>query len=110
MLGENAAHTAIRETEEETGMQIEIERLLGVSSQAQTWTYPNGDQTQAVITIFRAHPVGSVLRPDRIETSQVVWMDLAQVLALNSHPILQRIHRAVIQNLSQGWFVLTDPA
>lgn len=110
MLGENAAHTAIRETEEETGMQIEIERLLGVSSQAQTWTYPNGDQTQAVITIFRAHPVGSVLRPDRVETGQVVWMDLAQVLALNSHPILQRIHRAVIQNLSQGWFVLTDPA
>lgn len=115
MLGENAAHTAIRETEEETGMQIEIERLLGISSQTQTWTYPNGDQTQAVITIFRAHPLGSVLRPDQVETGQAAWMEPGQVLALPSHPILKRIHTAVIQNLNQDGaerraFILTDPA
>jgi len=108
MLGENAAHTAIRETEEETEMPIEIERLLGVSSQTYAWTYPNGDKTQAVISIFRAHPLGSVLRPDRVETGQTAWMDPDQVLALNGHPILKRIHSAVIQNLHQGWFVLTD--
>ena len=44
-IGENDACTAQREVREETGLEIEIERLMGIHSPAQAWRYPNGDQT-----------------------------------------------------------------
>lgn len=59
-LGENAAHTAVREIRGETGYDIEPVELLGVSSQARPWVYPNGDQVAALISLFRAKRRGAV--------------------------------------------------
>lgn len=105
-LGENAAHTAVREVLEETGLMVEPERLLGISSQVQPWAYPNGDRTQSVIAVFQARPVlgadQAKLRPDRDETSQVAWMTPQEVLALETHPILAKLNRAVVEALESG--------
>jgi 8-oxo-dGTP diphosphatase len=105
-LGENAAHTALREVREETGIEIRLERLLGVSSQPEPWVYPNGDQAQAVVSVFLARPLGGELRPDGVETSQVRWITPEALLALDTHPILQKLNRAVVDCLEQGSFVI----
>ena len=105
-LGENAAYTAVREVQEETGMQIYPERLLGISSQTRPWICPNGDQTQAVISIFKARPLGGELRPDEVESSQVEWITPEALLALDTHPNLAKLNQAVVDCLEQGVFMI----
>ncbi|MBN2549351.1 MAG: NUDIX domain-containing protein [Anaerolineales bacterium] len=105
-LGENVAYTAQREVLEETGCQVALERILGVYSPSSPWAYPNGDQTQAVITVFRARLAGGAPRPDRTETSQVGWMTCDELLQLETHPILRQLNQAVVENLEQGVFVI----
>jgi 8-oxo-dGTP diphosphatase len=105
-LGENVAHTAVREVREETGIQIHPERLMGISSQIQPWIYPNGDQVQAVISIFLARPLSGELNPDGVESSQVAWMRPDELLALDTHPNLAKLNRVVVDCLEQGTFVI----
>jgi len=105
-LGENAAHTAVREVQEETGMRIYPQRLLGISSLTQPWIYPNGDQTQAVISLFLARPLGGELRPDGVESRQVGWITSEELLALDTHPNLAKLNRAVVNSLERGVFVI----
>ena len=106
-LGENVAHTVVREVREETGLQVYPERLLGVFSPAEPWLYPNGDQSQAVVSLFLSRPLGGELRPDGLETSQVAWLTPAELLRLDTHPVLQRLNRAVVDCLEQGAFVIS---
>ena len=106
-LGENVAHTVVREVREETGLEIQLERLLGISSQIQPWAYPNGDQAQAVVSMFLARPLSGELRPDGVEISQVRWITPEELMALDTHPILQKLNRAVVDCLEQGVFVLS---
>jgi hypothetical protein len=86
---------------------IQPERLLGISSQVQPWVYPNGDQTQAVVSLFLARPVGGELRPDGIESSQVKWIRPDELLALDTHPVLAKLNRAVVDCLEAGAFVIS---
>lgn len=81
-LGENVAHTAVRETYEETGLHIELERLLGVYSGSDFHgTYLNGDQVQAVGVIFKARVVGGKLHPDPREVADLQWLTPSELLA-----------------------------
>jgi 8-oxo-dGTP diphosphatase len=105
-IGENDAYTAQRETGEETGLEIEIERLMGVHSPAEAWRYPNGDETQAVVTVYRAHPIGGAERPDQTETLRLDWLTPQEMLQLDVPPPLARLHRAVAANLDRGVFVV----
>jgi len=105
-LGENAAYTAVRETMEETGLQVTPTRLLGVFSPPDLWVYPNGDQTQSLITLFDCHTIGGNLQPDQIETSAVAWMSPEEVIANTTHPLMRSLHRAVVEHLDDGYFLL----
>lgn len=105
-LGENAAQAVIREVGEEAGLEIEVERLMGILSPVQAWQYPNGDCTQGVVAIFRAHPLGNEIRPDLIESSQVSWMAPIELLNLEEHPILMGFHKVVVDHLESGVFVV----
>lgn len=105
-LGENAACTAIREIREETGLEIEIERLMGVFSPDECWLYPNGDRTQALGCVFRAHPVGGSEQVDGVETEALAWLAPEELLRSSTHPWLQRMHRAVVAHLDAGWFLV----
>jgi 8-oxo-dGTP pyrophosphatase MutT (NUDIX family) len=67
-LGETPARTLVREVQEETGLHVAVERLLGLYSGPDfEWTYPNGDQAQIVCALFACSVVGGVLAPDHHE-------------------------------------------
>ncbi len=81
-LGENVAHTAVRETLEETGLHIELERLLGVYSGSNfQHTHPNGDQVQDVGVVFRARVIGGQLHPQVQEVAALQWLTPTTFLA-----------------------------
>ena len=105
-LGENAAYTIIREVYEETGLHVQPERLMGVFSPTLVWEYPNGDRTQGLVSIFACRQVSGQPRADQVETSQLAWASPAEFVALDMHAIFTPLHRAVVECLDRGAFVL----
>ena len=61
-IGESVAAAAAREVLEETGVQIELGRLVGVYSEpgVQVIAYADGRRVQAVNLCFEARPLGAV--------------------------------------------------
>jgi ADP-ribose pyrophosphatase YjhB (NUDIX family)/ribosomal protein S18 acetylase RimI-like enzyme len=53
---ESAEEAAVREAEEETGLQVEIIDLAGINS------FPEGPPTSGIIIFFRVRPLGGELR------------------------------------------------
>jgi 8-oxo-dGTP diphosphatase len=73
--GERIADCLVREVWEETGLEVEPLRVVGVySDPAETYvTYPNGDQVHFVSTTFECRVVGGALRPDGEESLEVAY-------------------------------------
>ena len=64
-LGETPAQTLVREVLEETGLYVQIDRLIGLYTGPDfEWTYPNGDQAQIVTAFFSCQIEGGTLKPD----------------------------------------------
>jgi 8-oxo-dGTP diphosphatase len=103
--GENVAYNAVRETLEETGIEVSPERILGVYTRTAPYLCPNGDKVQPVITIFLAHPVGGLLKEDGDETSEVAWMSLQEVGQLQVQPSLKFLRDAILGHLEDGHFI-----
>jgi ADP-ribose pyrophosphatase YjhB (NUDIX family) len=73
---ESPQDAARREAQEEAGVTLELGPILGVLGGPQfRLTYPNGDQTSYVTTVFAATVVGGTPHPDGDETSAVAWWD-----------------------------------
>jgi ADP-ribose pyrophosphatase YjhB (NUDIX family) len=73
---ESPEDAARREAEEEAGVTLELGPILGVLGGPEfRITYPNGDQTSYVSTVFAATVIGGTPRPDGDETSAVAWWD-----------------------------------
>ena len=71
---ESPPDCAIREAEEESGVTVQLGNVLGVLGGPEyRVTYPNGDKTAYVVTVFDATVVGGIPRPDGDETSEVGW-------------------------------------
>jgi ADP-ribose pyrophosphatase YjhB (NUDIX family) len=67
-LGETPSRTLLREVQEETGLHVAVERLIGLYSGPEfEWTYPNGDQAQIISAFFACRVVGGALTPDHHE-------------------------------------------
>ncbi len=58
--GESVTEATAREVAEETGVAVEVGRLVGVYSRPETQVieYPNGDRVQAINLCFEAFAVG----------------------------------------------------
>jgi 8-oxo-dGTP pyrophosphatase MutT (NUDIX family) len=77
---ESPAEAAIRETTEEAGVVVELDRIRGVTGGPQfRMTYPNGDRVGYVPTIFDARVVAGEPRPDEDETIEVAWFAIDQL-------------------------------
>jgi ADP-ribose pyrophosphatase YjhB (NUDIX family) len=93
---EQPEEAAVRETEEESGLQVEVVRLLGVFGGPEyRITYDNGDRTAYVPVVYEARVVGGEERPDGLETSEVAWYEPSALEALP----MTRLSRAVLEHI-----------
>ncbi|MCL5959121.1 MAG: NUDIX domain-containing protein [Chloroflexi bacterium] len=73
-LGEMVTETVIRETEEETGLVVEVERLVGLYSMPYPGYVYQNPRKQIVVATFVCRPVGGELRLSP-ETTEVGYFD-----------------------------------
>jgi ADP-ribose pyrophosphatase YjhB (NUDIX family) len=64
--GESLAQAAIRETKEETGLDVELTRLVGVYSRLGSWS-------PGYMVLFAAKPIGGEIKCQVGETIAVEW-------------------------------------
>jgi len=75
---ETPEEAALREAEEEAGVIVQLGPILGVLGGPEfRLTYPNGDQTSYVATVFAATVIAGTPTPDGHETTAVQWWDAA---------------------------------
>ena len=73
---ESPQQAARREAEEEAGVLVQLGPLLAVLGGPEfRVTYPNGDETSYVTTVFDARVVSGSPAPDGDETGAVEWWD-----------------------------------
>ena len=98
-LGESITDTAVRETQEETGITCEITGLVGI------YTNPhhvirhtsNNEVRQEFSIVFTARPVAGELRSSS-ESSEPQWVSPAAIPGLQLHPSMrQRIQHYLDQ-------------
>ena len=71
---ETPRDSAVREAQEEAGVDVELGAILGVVGGCDyRVTYSNGDETAYVVTVFDATVIDGTPRPDGDETSAVKW-------------------------------------
>jgi ADP-ribose pyrophosphatase YjhB (NUDIX family) len=93
-IGESPAEAAIREAREEIGAEVRLVRLLDVlGGPDYVVTYPNGDRTAYVTSIYEAEIVSGIPRADGDELSDVAWFTRAELPGL----MLSRFARGVLR-------------
>ncbi len=70
--GESLAQAAIRETKEETGLDVELTRLVGVYSRLGNWS-------PGYMVLFAARPIGGERKCQEGETIAVEWFAFDQL-------------------------------
>lgn len=67
-LGETPAQTIVREVKEETGLEVEAVKLIGLYAGAEfEWTYANGDQAQIISALFACRIIDGTPKADNGE-------------------------------------------
>lgn len=81
--GESAAECCAREVWEETGLTVEVGRLIGVySTPHRINEYPDGNRVQLLSLCFEAVPVGGTLGLSN-ETTEAGYFNPAEIAALD---------------------------
>lgn len=73
-FGESAEEALIREVREETGLVIQINRLIGVYSKYFA-EYENGDKSQTSVTLFECSSISGDLISDGEETLELKYFE-----------------------------------
>lgn len=82
---EQPAAAAVRETREETGLEVRPVTVVAVQGGPEHHQrYPNGDEVSYVTTVFRCEPVGGTLAADSRETLELRWVPHAEVRDLDT--------------------------
>jgi 8-oxo-dGTP pyrophosphatase MutT (NUDIX family) len=85
--GESPQEAVVRETREETGLEVRPVRLLDVvGGAAYRVLYPGGDQVEGTICVFACEIVGGALHFDGVETVGHRWTEPERVPSLLTLP------------------------
>ncbi|MGW6203251.1 NUDIX domain-containing protein [Streptomyces sp. NPDC055089] len=103
-IGERIADTAVREVDEETGIKVEVDGIVGLYTDPEhVLAYTDGEVRQQFSICFRAHPVGGALRTSS-ESKEVRWVDPADLAELNIHPSMRlRIQHALDESRNEPY-------
>lgn len=95
--GERITDTAIRETLEETGIEVEIMRLVGIyTNPRHVIAYDDGEVRQQFSLCFEAKWTAGSPREDGTETKAIRWVEPTELNTLNIHPSMRlRIDHAL---------------
>lgn len=95
-IGERISDTVVREVFEETGIQVEVDNIVGLYTDPEhVMAYDDGEVRQQFSICFRAHPVGGSLRTSS-ESKEVRWVDPADLDSLDIHPsMMMRIRHGL---------------
>lgn len=93
--GESASEACAREVLEETGLVVEIVRLVGVySTPHRIIEYADGNRFQAVTMCFEASPIGGELTVTD-ESTEFGYFTIAEIKQLDAmEPVTQRVEDA----------------
>ena len=81
--GETPEQAAIREVAEETGIQSEISRELGVID---FWFMAGGKRIHKTVHHYLFREVGGILAPQISEVDDVGWFPLNEIISLLAYP------------------------
>ena len=81
--GETPEQAAIREVAEETGIQSEISRELGVID---FWFMAGGKRIHKTVHHYLFREIGGVLAPQVSEVDDVGWFPLDEIISLLAYP------------------------
>lgn len=96
-IGETVSACAVRETKEETGLDIAITGLVGIfTNPSHVAAYPDGEVRQQFSICLRGRVAGGQITTSD-ESREVRWIGADQLDGLDIHPeIRRRIDRAVL--------------
>jgi 8-oxo-dGTP pyrophosphatase MutT (NUDIX family) len=80
--GETVEETALRETREETGLEVAIERRL---KSIRYFFVRGSTRFHKTVHFFLMRPIGGRLEDHDAEFDEVAWVDLEEALAILSH-------------------------
>ncbi len=77
-IGESAYETAMREIREETGLEVEVKKLIGIYTNYYDG-YPSGDKAQTVSIFLELTVVGGALIESNDESLELKYFDMDEV-------------------------------
>ncbi|MCI4081590.1 NUDIX domain-containing protein [Streptomyces sp. MMS21 TC-5] len=87
--GETIAQTVVREVEEETGIAVVVEDIIGLYTDPQhVMAYDDGEVRQQFSICFHARPIRGTLRTSS-ESKEVRWVSPADLDELDIHPSMR---------------------
>ncbi|MFF4424951.1 NUDIX hydrolase [Streptomyces sp. NPDC001549] len=87
--GESITQTVVREVEEETGIAVVVEDIVGLYTDPQhVMAYDDGEVRQQFSICFHARPIGGSVRTSS-ESKEVRWVAPADLDKLDIHPSMR---------------------
>ncbi len=100
-LGETPEMAAKREVKEETGLDIEVQKLIGIYTDSDV-VYPNGDKAHSICICYEMKIIGGELVCDKDETLELKFFslnDMPELFCKQHEELLRDVKRVRISDV-----------